>query len=175
MVSSGADRTAAPDSFADWSHADFGSSASRSPSNRSPTSAIFLPSRRGAIHRFSETRWFTRTRTSHSVHGVGPFHWSSRTWCTCRPNCSSARRYSSFTSGITAPLGSIGRIIETCPVPELPDVEHFRQAFRRHAAGKTVLSVTVDPTIVRNATVEALERALPGHRFDDPARRGKWL
>jgi formamidopyrimidine-DNA glycosylase len=60
-------------------------------------------------------------------------------------------------------------------VPELPDVEHFRQAFRRHAAGKTVASVAADPAIVRNATAEALERALPGHRFDDPARHGKWL
>jgi len=60
-------------------------------------------------------------------------------------------------------------------VPELPDVEHFRQTFRRHAAGKTVATVVADPTIVRNATVEVLERALPGHRFDDPDRHGKWL
>jgi formamidopyrimidine-DNA glycosylase len=60
-------------------------------------------------------------------------------------------------------------------VPELPDVEHFREAFRQHAAGKTVASVLADPTIVRNATPEALEQALRGHRFDDPARHGKWL
>ena len=60
-------------------------------------------------------------------------------------------------------------------MPELPDVEHFRATFRRRAAGKTVASVVGDPTIVRNATVEALEQVLPGHRFDDPDRHGKWL
>src|SRR5439155_14502079 len=39
----------------------------------------------------------------------------------------------------------------------------------------TVATVVADPTIVRNATVEVLERDLPGHRFDDPDRHGKWL
>jgi len=60
-------------------------------------------------------------------------------------------------------------------VPELPDVEQFRDFFRRHAAGKTVNKVDVDPAILRNATAEALERALPGHRFEEPKRHGKWL
>jgi formamidopyrimidine-DNA glycosylase len=72
-------------------------------------------------------------------------------------------------------VDEIQQVIETCPVPELPDVEHFREAFRRHAAGKTVASVLADPTIVRNATAEALEQALRGHRFEDPDRHGKWL
>jgi formamidopyrimidine-DNA glycosylase len=35
--------------------------------------------------------------------------------------------------------------------------------------------VWADPTIVRNATAEALGGALIGHRFEDPARLGKWL
>jgi formamidopyrimidine-DNA glycosylase len=60
-------------------------------------------------------------------------------------------------------------------MPELPDVEHFRQAFRRHAAGKRVASVWVDPTIVRNIEPAALAGALTGRRFHEPDRHGKWL
>jgi formamidopyrimidine-DNA glycosylase len=60
-------------------------------------------------------------------------------------------------------------------VPELPDVEHFRQVFRRLAAGKRVESVWADPTILRNAAAPALGRALKGRRFEDPDRLGKWL
>jgi formamidopyrimidine-DNA glycosylase len=60
-------------------------------------------------------------------------------------------------------------------MPELPDVEHFRQAFRRHASGKRVTSVWVDPTIVRNIEPAALPGALTGRRFQEPGRHGKWL
>jgi formamidopyrimidine-DNA glycosylase len=60
-------------------------------------------------------------------------------------------------------------------VPELPDVEHFRRFFSRHAAGRTIHAVEVDPTIVRNATPEALRAALTGRRLDAPHRHGKWL
>jgi formamidopyrimidine-DNA glycosylase len=61
-------------------------------------------------------------------------------------------------------------------VPELPDVEAYRRFFREHAAGRTVRRVLVpDPTIVRNATPQALDRALRGYRFADPDRLGKWL
>lgn len=60
-------------------------------------------------------------------------------------------------------------------MPELPDVEHFRQIFGRHAAGKKVAAVWADPTIVRNADPAALADALSGHRFDEPERHGKWL
>jgi len=60
-------------------------------------------------------------------------------------------------------------------VPELDDVEHFREIFRRRAAGKEVSAVTVDPTILRNTDAETLRRSLPGHRFEDPERHGKWL
>jgi formamidopyrimidine-DNA glycosylase len=47
--------------------------------------------------------------------------------------------------------------------------------FQRLAAGKRVARVWADPTILRNATVEALGRALTGRRLHDPTRRGKWL
>jgi formamidopyrimidine-DNA glycosylase len=61
-------------------------------------------------------------------------------------------------------------------VPELPDVESYRRFFERHAEGRTVRRVIVpDPTIVRNADPEALDRALRGRRFEAPERIGKWL
>lgn len=61
-------------------------------------------------------------------------------------------------------------------MPELPDVEAFRRFFQRHATGRVVRAVEADPTIVRNATPEAVDRALRGRRFDpEPQRHGKWL
>jgi formamidopyrimidine-DNA glycosylase len=60
-------------------------------------------------------------------------------------------------------------------MPELPDVEHFREYFRRHAVGKTVASAIADPTILRNVSAEALGTALRGRRLEDPDRHGKWL
>src|SRR6266568_1655163 len=60
-------------------------------------------------------------------------------------------------------------------MPELPDVEHFRQVFRLHAAGKAVAGLEADPTILRNVQAGALARALIGQRFEDPGRHGKWL
>ena len=60
-------------------------------------------------------------------------------------------------------------------MPELADVEYFRRFFSRHAAGKRVARVWVDPTILRNATPEALEAALRRRRFEEPDRLGKWL
>jgi formamidopyrimidine-DNA glycosylase len=61
-------------------------------------------------------------------------------------------------------------------VPELPDVEGFRRTFAERAAGRTVRRVLVtDPGILRNTTALTLDRALRGHRFEEPARLGKWL
>ena len=60
-------------------------------------------------------------------------------------------------------------------MPELPDVEAYRRFFAGHAAGRTVRRVEADPTIVRNATPAALDRALRGRRFADAERLGKWL
>ncbi len=60
-------------------------------------------------------------------------------------------------------------------MPELADVEHFRRFFARHAAGKRVVGVWADPTIVRNAPPETLEASLRRRRFEEPNRLGKWL
>jgi formamidopyrimidine-DNA glycosylase len=61
-------------------------------------------------------------------------------------------------------------------MPELPDVEHFTRRFARHAVGRRVAEILVtDPGILRNVTGPELDRALRGHRFDQPHRRGKWL
>jgi formamidopyrimidine-DNA glycosylase len=61
-------------------------------------------------------------------------------------------------------------------VPELPDVEHFRRFFERHATGTRIeRAVTTDPQILRNASAEQLDEALRGHRFEEPERHGKWL
>jgi formamidopyrimidine-DNA glycosylase len=61
-------------------------------------------------------------------------------------------------------------------VPELPDVEHHRRFLARHARGARIERVvTTDPQILRNASPAAMDRALRGHRFEEPARHGKWL
>jgi formamidopyrimidine-DNA glycosylase len=61
-------------------------------------------------------------------------------------------------------------------VPELPDVEHFTRSFAAGAAGRLVEEVLVtDPGILRNVSARELDRALRGHRFRQPERRGKWL
>ena len=60
-------------------------------------------------------------------------------------------------------------------MPELADVEHFRRFFSRYAAGKHVAGVWVDPTILRNATPQALEAVLRRRHFEEPDRLGKWL
>jgi formamidopyrimidine-DNA glycosylase len=60
-------------------------------------------------------------------------------------------------------------------VPELPDVESYRRFFDRHATGRRVERAESDPTVVRNTTPEALDRALAGRTFAEPGRHGKWL
>ncbi|MGH2725212.1 MAG: Fpg/Nei family DNA glycosylase [Actinomycetota bacterium] len=61
-------------------------------------------------------------------------------------------------------------------MPELPDVDAFRRTFAERAAGRTVRRVVVtDAGILRNAPAPTLDRALRGHRFEEPARHGKWL
>ena len=61
-------------------------------------------------------------------------------------------------------------------VPELPDVEHFRRQFARHAVGRTIAEVVVtDAGILRNVSAAELDRAARDRRFDEPERRGKWL
>ncbi len=61
-------------------------------------------------------------------------------------------------------------------MPELPDVEAYRRFFREHATRRRIVRVVVtEPSILRNASPEALDRILRGRRFGEPSRRGKWL
>ncbi|HYZ11060.1 MAG TPA: DNA-formamidopyrimidine glycosylase family protein, partial [Actinomycetota bacterium] len=61
-------------------------------------------------------------------------------------------------------------------MPELPDVEHARGILSRHATGRRIQRVvTTDPGILRNTGPVSLDRALRGHRFEEPERHGKWL
>ncbi len=61
-------------------------------------------------------------------------------------------------------------------MPELPDVEAYRRFLHRHAVGRIVRGVVVtDDGILRNVSADALDRALRGHRFQEPSRHGKWL
>jgi formamidopyrimidine-DNA glycosylase len=61
-------------------------------------------------------------------------------------------------------------------VPELPDVEGFRQVLARHAEGKRIEAVEViDRSMLQGTTPQALGRALENRRFKEPARHGKWL
>src|SRR5215218_7849586 len=60
-------------------------------------------------------------------------------------------------------------------MPELPDVEGFRRVLAE-GAGRQIESVeTIDRTLLRNTTPQALGRALKGQRFREPRRHGKWL
>lgn len=61
-------------------------------------------------------------------------------------------------------------------MPELPDVEGYRQVLARRGAGRPIRSVEVlDPGVLRDTAPAELTRALDGHRFRDPGRHGKWL
>ena len=61
-------------------------------------------------------------------------------------------------------------------MPELPEVEHDRRVLAEQAAGRLIeRTVTTDPGILRNASPTALDRALRGHRFEEPERHGEWL
>jgi formamidopyrimidine-DNA glycosylase len=56
-------------------------------------------------------------------------------------------------------------------VPELPDVEGYRQTARR-AAGRRIEQVDViDRSLLRGGRADSI----PGERFGDPERHGKWV
>ncbi|GAA2151365.1 Fpg/Nei family DNA glycosylase [Actinomadura napierensis] len=60
-------------------------------------------------------------------------------------------------------------------MPELPDVEGFRRVLAAHT-GDRIRSVEVrDAGVLRGVSAGRLGRALRGHRFEEPRRRGKWL
>ncbi|TDO51151.1 formamidopyrimidine-DNA glycosylase [Kribbella sp. VKM Ac-2571] len=61
-------------------------------------------------------------------------------------------------------------------VPELPDVEGFRQVLADHAVGRRIQAVDVlDAGVLRGVTGPDLHRALAGHQFRPPWRHGKHL
>ncbi|ALC24905.1 Fpg/Nei family DNA glycosylase [Streptomyces pristinaespiralis] len=61
-------------------------------------------------------------------------------------------------------------------MPELPDVEGFREVLDSCARGKRIERVEVhDAGVLHGVTVARLGRALQGRRFAEPARHGKWL
>lgn len=60
-------------------------------------------------------------------------------------------------------------------MPELPDVEGFRQVLAEHA-GERIASVTVrDTGVLRGVGAKRLRETLRGRRFEEPRRHGKWL
>jgi formamidopyrimidine-DNA glycosylase len=61
-------------------------------------------------------------------------------------------------------------------MPELPDVEGYREVIGRHAVGHRIERVDVaDAGVLRGVTARRLGDRLRGHRFGEPQRHGKWL
>ncbi|MCK7625293.1 Fpg/Nei family DNA glycosylase [Streptomyces sp. RS10V-4] len=61
-------------------------------------------------------------------------------------------------------------------MPELPDVEAFREVLVSCAQGRTVRRVAVrDAGVLHGVSAARLRRSLEGRAFAAPERRGKWL
>lgn len=61
-------------------------------------------------------------------------------------------------------------------MPELPDVEGFRQVLDSCATGRVIRHVDVrDPGVLHGVDARGLRDALEGRRFGTPRRHGKWL
>ena len=61
-------------------------------------------------------------------------------------------------------------------MPELPDVEAFREVLDRCARGRRIARVTVrDAGVLHGVSAAGLRSAVTGRRFAAPERRGKWL
>ncbi|MFF0066613.1 Fpg/Nei family DNA glycosylase [Streptomyces sp. NPDC005279] len=61
-------------------------------------------------------------------------------------------------------------------MPELPDVEGFREVLASCAQGKRIKRVYVhDAGVLHGVSAARLSRDLEGHRFTAPERHGKWL
>ncbi|MEU6653103.1 DNA-formamidopyrimidine glycosylase family protein [Streptomyces sp. NPDC046900] len=61
-------------------------------------------------------------------------------------------------------------------MPELPDVDGFRQVLESCAKGRAIRRVDVrDTGVLHGVGVRRLRDALEGRRFTEPERRGKWL
>jgi formamidopyrimidine-DNA glycosylase len=61
-------------------------------------------------------------------------------------------------------------------MPELPDVEGFREVLADCARGRVIRHVDVrDPGVLHGVSAHRLRTALEGRRFTEPERHGKWL
>lgn len=61
-------------------------------------------------------------------------------------------------------------------MPELPDVEGFREVLASCAQGRVIRRVDVrDPGVLHGIGARGLRDALEGRRFGAPERHGKWL
>lgn len=61
-------------------------------------------------------------------------------------------------------------------MPELADVEGFKQVLSSHAAGRPVHDIAVlDASVLIDTSSGTLRHALRGHAFAEPRRHGKWL
>jgi formamidopyrimidine-DNA glycosylase len=61
-------------------------------------------------------------------------------------------------------------------MPELPEVEHFRQEFESYTFGHKILDVKVtDPGILGDISPHKLNSQLKGHQFTHTHRHGKFL
>ncbi|MFJ6946652.1 Fpg/Nei family DNA glycosylase [Streptomyces wuyuanensis] len=61
-------------------------------------------------------------------------------------------------------------------MPELPDVEGFREVLNSCGRGRRVTNVEVrDPGVLRGVTVRRLRNEVEGERLGEPRRHGKWL
>ncbi|MFI6370171.1 Fpg/Nei family DNA glycosylase [Streptomyces sp. NPDC050546] len=61
-------------------------------------------------------------------------------------------------------------------MPELPDVEDFRQVLESCATGRVIRRVEVrDAGVLHGVSARRLRDALEGRRFGTPERHGKWL
>ncbi|MFB9388576.1 Fpg/Nei family DNA glycosylase [Streptomyces coeruleoprunus] len=61
-------------------------------------------------------------------------------------------------------------------MPELPDVEGFREVLASCGQGRRITRVEVhDAGVLHGVSAERLRRRLEGRRFTEPGRHGKWL
>ncbi|KUL20687.1 Fpg/Nei family DNA glycosylase [Streptomyces regalis] len=61
-------------------------------------------------------------------------------------------------------------------MPELPDVEGFRNVLKSCAKGRIIQRVDVrDTGVLRGVSTRRLRDAVEGRRFTEPERHGKWL
>jgi len=61
-------------------------------------------------------------------------------------------------------------------MPELPDVEHFRRLFERHALHRVISGYDLEaPRLLSGIDEATLRENLVGHRFETTHRHGKYL